>query len=101
MARLSYVEPHRASPEVREINQKTLRGNPNNAEKILAHSPKVIKNFLALYATVGRSLERRLYEMVLHPGFDDQRLPLLYAAPSRFVEASRTTADLEFPEEKI
>jgi alkylhydroperoxidase family enzyme len=32
--------------------------------KILAHRPEMMKNFLPFYGSVGRSLERRLYEMV-------------------------------------
>ena len=64
MARMSYVEGDRASPEVREIYEKTLRGKPDNVHKILAHRPEMMKNFLPFYGSVGRSLERRVYEMV-------------------------------------
>ncbi|MGC2111263.1 MAG: carboxymuconolactone decarboxylase family protein [Candidatus Korobacteraceae bacterium] len=64
MARLSYVEMDQASPEVREVYEKTLRGNPGSVQKLIAHRPEVLKNFLPFYASVGRSLERRLYEMV-------------------------------------
>lgn len=64
MARVSYVEPDAAPPEVREIYEKTLRGKPDSVHKILAHRPEMMKNFLAFYGSVGRSLERRLYEMV-------------------------------------
>ena len=64
MARVSYVEPDAAPPEVREIYEKTLRGKPDNVHKILAHRPETMKNFLPFYGSVGRSLERRLYEMV-------------------------------------
>jgi alkylhydroperoxidase family enzyme len=64
MARVSYVELETASPEVREIYEKTLRAKPNSVQKILAHRPEMLKNFLAFYASVGRALERHLYEMV-------------------------------------
>ncbi len=64
MPRVSYVEPETASPEVREIYEKTLRGKPGSVQKILAHRPELLKNFLAFYASVGRSLDRRLYELV-------------------------------------
>ena len=64
MARVSYVEPDAAPPEVREIYEKTLRGKPDNVHKTLAHRPEMMKNFLPFYGSVGRSLERRLYEMV-------------------------------------
>jgi uncharacterized peroxidase-related enzyme len=64
MARVSYVEPDAAPPEVREIYEKTLRSKPDNVHKILAHRPEMMKNFLPFYGSVGRSLERRLYEMV-------------------------------------
>ena len=64
MSRVSYIELEKASPEVREIYEKTLRGKPGSVQKILAHRPDMLKNFLAFYASVGRSLERRLYELV-------------------------------------
>lgn len=64
MARLSYVEPEQAPDEVREIYENVLRGKPGNVQKLLAHRPELLKTFLGFYAAVGRSLERRLYEMV-------------------------------------
>jgi uncharacterized peroxidase-related enzyme len=64
MPRVSYVELETAAPEVREIYEKTLRGKPGSVQKILAHRPELLKNFLAFYASVGRSLDRRLYELV-------------------------------------
>jgi alkylhydroperoxidase family enzyme len=64
MPRVSYVELETASPEVREIYEKTLRGKPGSVQKILAHRPELLKTFLAFYASVGRSLDRRLYELV-------------------------------------
>ncbi len=64
MARISLVEPSSASPEVREIYETTLRGKPGNVQKALAHRPEMLKNFLSFYGTVGRSLDRKLYELV-------------------------------------
>jgi uncharacterized peroxidase-related enzyme len=64
MPRVPYIELETASPEVREIYEKTLRGKPGSVQKILAHRPELLKNFLAFYASVGRSLDRRLYELV-------------------------------------
>ncbi len=64
MARLSYVEMGQASPEVREVYEKALKGKPGSVQKLIAHCPEVLKTFLAFYASVGRSLDRRLYEMV-------------------------------------
>ena len=64
MARISLIGPEAASPEVREIYEKTLRGKPGNVQKALAHRPELLKNFLSFYASVGRSLERKLYEMI-------------------------------------
>lgn len=64
MARISLVEAEKATPEVKEIYEKTLRGKPGNAQKVLAHRPDMLKNFLAFYASVGKSLDRKLYEMV-------------------------------------
>ena len=64
MARISLIEPEQASPEVKEIYEQKLRGKPGSAQKALAHRPEMLKNFLAFYASVGRSLDRKLYELV-------------------------------------
>ncbi len=64
MARISLIEPEHASPEVKEIYEKTLRGKPANAQKVLAHRPDLLKNFIGFYASVGRSLDRKLYELI-------------------------------------
>lgn len=64
MARLSYIEMDKASPEVREVYEKVLKGKPVSFHKILAHRPEVLKTLLPFYASVGGSLDRRLYEMV-------------------------------------
>jgi alkylhydroperoxidase family enzyme len=64
MPRIALVEPQTASPEVKEIYDQTLKGKPGNVHKALALRPQVLKNFLPFYASVGKSLDRRLYEMV-------------------------------------
>lgn len=64
MARISLVSPEAASDEVKEIYEKTLRGKPGNAQKALAHRPEMLKNFLSFYGSVGRSLDRKLYELI-------------------------------------
>src|SRR5229473_3004086 len=64
MARISLISSEAASPEVREIYETTLRGKPGNVQKALAHRPEMLKNFLSFYASVGRSLERKLYELI-------------------------------------
>ena len=64
MARISLVEAENAAPEVKEIYEKLLRGKPGNVQKALAHRPDALKNFLAFYGSVGKSLERKLYEMI-------------------------------------
>src|SRR5215469_1044881 len=64
MARICLIEPGGASAEVSEIYEKTLRGKPANAQKALAHRPEMLKNFLGFYGSVGRSLDRRLYELI-------------------------------------
>jgi len=48
----------------KEIYEKTLRGKPGNVQKALAHRPEMLKNFLSFYASVGRSLDRKLYELI-------------------------------------
>jgi uncharacterized peroxidase-related enzyme len=64
MARILLIEPESASPEVKEIYDTTLKGKPGNVQKAIAHRPDVLKNFLPFYASVGRSLERKLYEEI-------------------------------------
>jgi uncharacterized peroxidase-related enzyme len=64
MARIALIEPENATPEVKEIYEKALRGKPGNAQKALAHRPEMLKAFLPFYASVGRSLDRKLYEMI-------------------------------------
>lgn len=64
MARISLISPEAASPEVREIYDTVLRGKPGNVQKALAHRPEMLKNFLSFYASVGRSLDRKLYELI-------------------------------------
>jgi uncharacterized peroxidase-related enzyme len=64
MARVALIEPEQASPEVKEIYDKVLRGKPGNIQKALAQRPDVLKNFLAFYPSVGRALDRKLYELV-------------------------------------
>ena len=64
MARVALIEPQNATPEVKEIYDQTLKGSPGNIHKALAHRPQALKTFLHFYPTVGKSLDRRLYEMV-------------------------------------
>src|SRR5881398_559656 len=64
MARIALIEPEHANPEVKQIYDGTLRGKPGNAQKALAHRPEMLKNFLSFYASVGRSLDRKLYELI-------------------------------------
>jgi uncharacterized peroxidase-related enzyme len=64
MARIALVETENATPEVKEIYEKALRGKPGNAQKALAHRPEMLKNFLPFYASVGKSLDRKLYEII-------------------------------------
>jgi uncharacterized peroxidase-related enzyme len=64
MTRIPLISPDSANAEVKEIYEKTLRGKPGNAQKALAHRPEMLKNFLPFYASVGRSLDRKLYELI-------------------------------------
>jgi uncharacterized peroxidase-related enzyme len=64
MARITLIAPESAPPAVREIYDTTLRGKPGNIQKALAHHPEMLKNFLSFYASVGRSLDRKLYELI-------------------------------------
>jgi uncharacterized peroxidase-related enzyme len=64
MARISLIEPAQATAEVKEIYEQKLKGKPGNVQKALAHRPDTLKNFLGFYASVGRSLDRKLYELI-------------------------------------
>src|SRR6266849_4914026 len=64
MARISLIETDQATPEVKEVYEQKLKGKPGNVQKALAHRPDMLKNFLGFYASVGRSLERRLDELI-------------------------------------
>jgi uncharacterized peroxidase-related enzyme len=64
MARIALIESEQASPEVKEIYEQKLKGKPGNVQKALAHRPEMLKNFLGFYASVGRSLDRKLYELI-------------------------------------
>ena len=63
MARIALIEPDQASPEIKEIYEQKLRGKPGNIHKALAHRPDLLKNFLPFYSSVGRALDRKLYEL--------------------------------------
>ena len=64
MARISLVQAENAPPEVQEIYEKVLRGKPGNVQKALAHRPEALKHFLAFYGSVGKALDRKLYELI-------------------------------------
>ena len=64
MPRVSYIELDNAPAEVREVFETTLKGKPGSIHKLLAHRPEVLKTMLPFYASVGKALERRLYELV-------------------------------------
>jgi alkylhydroperoxidase family enzyme len=64
MARIALIEPENAAPEVKDIYDKVLRGKPGNVQKALAHRPDMLSKFLAFYGSVGRSLDRKLYELI-------------------------------------
>jgi uncharacterized peroxidase-related enzyme len=64
LARISLIEPENAAPEVKEIYEQKLRGKPGNVHKAMAHRPEALKNFLSFYASVGRSLDRKLFELI-------------------------------------
>jgi uncharacterized peroxidase-related enzyme len=64
VARIALIEPEQATPEVKEIYEQKLKGKPGSVQKALAHRPEMLKNFLGFYASVGRSLDRKLYELI-------------------------------------
>jgi uncharacterized peroxidase-related enzyme len=64
MARVELVGARSARPEVQQIYEHRLAGRPANVHKAMAHNPQALTPFLAFYAAVGKSLDRKLWEMV-------------------------------------
>jgi uncharacterized peroxidase-related enzyme len=64
MPRIELVEPQTARPEVQQIYEHRLGGKPSNLHKAMAHNPQALTPFLAFYAAAGKSLDRRLWELV-------------------------------------
>src|SRR5256885_16691410 len=64
MARIALIGPEQATPEVKEIYDGKLKGKPGSIQKALAHRPAMLGSFLGFYASVGRSLDRKLYEAI-------------------------------------
>ena len=89
MARITLISSEAANEDVKEIYEKTLRGKPGNAQKALAHRPEMLKNFLSFYASVGRSLDRKLYELIYLRVSLINRMSLLRPTPRGIVEAGR------------
>jgi hypothetical protein len=90
MSRISLIEPAQASAEVKEIYDGKLKGKPGNIQKALAHRPAMLSNFLGFYASVGRSLDRKLYEGVYLRVSLINGMPLLHAAPHSGGQTRRT-----------
>jgi alkylhydroperoxidase family enzyme len=64
MARVSYIEPQNASPEVKAIYDEVFKGKPNNVPKAMAHRPEILKVFPQFYGAIGKGMDKRLYELV-------------------------------------
>ena len=64
MARISYIESASASREAQHIYEHRLGGKPANVHKAMAHNPQALVPFLAFYQATGKSLDRKLWEMV-------------------------------------
>jgi len=61
----AYAAEHRVPIADREVARfLEITARVSNAQKALAHRPDMLKNFLGFYASVGRSLERKLYELI-------------------------------------
>jgi uncharacterized peroxidase-related enzyme len=58
------IEPRSASREVQQIYEHRLGGRPLNLHKAMAHNPQALVPFLAFQAATGKSLGRRLWELV-------------------------------------
>ena len=64
MARIGLIEPQNARTEVKHIYEHRLGGRPGNVHKAMAHNPQALTPFLAFYQAVGKSLDRRLWELI-------------------------------------
>jgi len=77
MARLSYVEMEQASPEVREVYEKAVKGKPGSFQSWWL-TADVLKTFCFLRQRRARARPASVRDGV-HPRLDDQRLLLLHA----------------------
>lgn len=64
MPRVKPIEPQNATDEVKEIFETTFKGRPGSFHKLLAHRPAILKNFVPFFVSVGRGIDRRLYELL-------------------------------------
>jgi len=64
MVRPAEIDWKEAPPEVREIYDRVLRGQPGCVPMLQSRPPEVMRSFLAFYGTVGRTLSRLVYELV-------------------------------------
>lgn len=64
MARVSYVEPQTAPPEVKQLYDTVFKGKPGNIQKALAHHPKMLEGFLSFYGSVSKAIPQRLFELI-------------------------------------
>jgi uncharacterized peroxidase-related enzyme len=64
MAEVKLVDSRNASQEVLQIYEHRLGGRPANVHRAMAHNPQALTPYLAFYAAAGKSLDRRLWEMV-------------------------------------
>jgi alkylhydroperoxidase family enzyme len=83
MARISLVEAENATPEVKEIYEKTLRGKPGNAQKALSKR-------VGLTPEEWRTLKDGNYARFT----EKERTALAYA--EKLTRASRSIADADF-----
>lgn len=64
MARISYAEPGNASPELKKIYDGPLKGKPGSVQKAIGHNPETLGAFLPFYVSVGKTLDKKLYELI-------------------------------------
>jgi uncharacterized peroxidase-related enzyme len=64
MALVSYITAQNANAEVKKTYDQKLKGKPGNIMMAMAHRPEVLDTFLSFYASIGKAIDKRLYELI-------------------------------------
>jgi len=92
MARLSYVEMEQASPEVREVYEKAVKGKPGQFSEAGGSPAGCAEDHSAFLRQRRARARPASVRDGVHPRLDDQRLLLLHATSSGGLGTRRADA---------